>query len=121
MPNLAHLVANRMAASVDLSRMGGESIRIEYRIGGITTQMLLEAATLDAMSTAQPEAVQAALAALPDTLARLLGAWDLTETAEDGSERSLPISRESIEALGFVLQMAIWRTILSGQGEAVAA
>jgi hypothetical protein len=119
MPNLAHLVANRMAATVDLSRMGAESMRIEYHLGRVTTAMLIDAATLDTMGTASPEVVQTALQALPDTLLSLLASWDLTETAEDGSERALPITRASLEALGFVLQVAIWRTILSAQGEAI--
>ena len=121
MPNLAHLVANRMAATVDLSRMGAESIRIEYHLGRVTTAMLIDAAMLDMMGTVSPETTQAALQTLPDTLLALLASWDLTETAEDGSERPLPITRASIEALGFVLQVALFRTCLSAQGEAVAA
>ena len=123
MPNLTRLIQNRMTATVDLSRMGGEDIHVEYYLALITTEMVLEASVLDNMTTAAPETVTQAIQSLPDTLARLLHSWDLTETADDGSERLLPIDVEHIKALGLVLQMAIWRTILAGQGEvsAVAA
>ena len=124
MPNLARLVQNRMAATVDLSRMGAEAIHIEYYLARITTEMVLEASALDNLATATPEAASAAndaMRRLPATLAQLLHAWDLTETAEDGSERALPLDEAHIEALGLVLQMAIWRTILSAQGEVSAA
>lgn len=117
MPNLARLIQNRMAATVDLSRMGAESIHVEYYLARITTAMVLEASVIDNSDTAPHAAMTEAVQSLPATLARLLHSWDLTETAEDGRERPLPLDEEHIAALGLVLQMAIWRTILAGQGE----
>ena len=130
--NLARLSANRASAAIDFGDAG--TLHVEFYPARITVAMLLSFSAVNTYDASAPPAeAQAAMDKMLTllrspiaTLVTLLAGWDLTETADDGGEQTVPLDEAHIAALGIQVQWAILGGVLAQQqgsasGEASAS
>lgn len=119
--NLARLITNTATADIDFGAAG--TLHVTYYPARITTELLLNYAAMqdpDGMGATTTERATTVMSSAERELPHLLAGWDLTETAEDGTEQPLPLDAAHIAALGVQVQWAILAGLLRGQQQAAA-
>jgi|SRR5579859_1705681 len=113
---LGQLTSNRKAVKIELD---GLELNIEYYPMRVTAEMLIEYSSIDKLKEMPDDQALEVITSPDETLLHLLASWDLAEPLEDGitpSDVVLPLTAETIAALGLVLQWAFVHAIMADAG-----
>jgi|SRR5579875_1329986 len=116
--SLSKLTSNRAHVAIDFG--DGDVLNVEYYPAKITGKMMVDTAYSDDLERLKSMPTDSALSVITspaDTILTIVASWDLTETAEDGTETPVPLDRAHVDALGVIVQWSIVRGLFASAGD----